>query len=199
MVGAAEQEGIDVIVHGTRRLGCAALAAFVAACAQSGPAQAPPVLPAPPADVLPMPGAVAQELVALRQDTMRRIDVRLAELTRIVMDEQQPEAQRARLLDHVRAVEDLSREVPGLFPPGSGGPPSRAQSEVWAQPERFRAAAAEFRSRVESFAEVARAGDAVRTRQAYERLDIAGACNACHVAFRRDAGAAPGGTGVKTP
>lgn len=146
-----------------------------------------------------MSGPAVQEVVALRQDTMRRIDARLAELTRIVTEEQQPVAMRERLLDHLRAVEDLSRDVPGLFPRGTGAPPSRAQPEVWAQPESFRAAAAEFRSRVDKFAEVARAGDAVRTRQAYEMLDIAGACRACHAAFRKDAGYAPGVKGVKTP
>lgn len=173
----------------------------LAACSQVGMPPAGASAPPAPAGIQPAPstGANTGEIAVLRQDRMRRVDERLAELARIAQDDASPDAMRARLLEHVRSVEDLARDLPGLFPRGSGGPPSRAQAEVWAQPEKFQAAAAEFRRRVAAFASVARDGDPERTRQAFRELDLAQACDACHASFRKDGPPASRATGAKAP
>ena len=70
---------------------------------------------------------------------------------------------------------------------GSAERGSRARAEIWTDSERFRAMSADFRARLQRFSDAAGSGDSARLGQAYRELDLAGACDSCHAAFRQGA------------
>ncbi len=167
-----------------RLIGAALIVASLAACGHAGPT--PAAAPPPPAAAIaPMePGAAA---IALRQASMRDLDARMGAVARSLAEQGSADAMRKALLDHVGAVDAMSRDLPALFPPGTGAAPSRARVEVWTQSERFQRSAAEFRAALKRFEEAAAgATEVAQVRSAWVSSGVEASCSGCHAAFRQD-------------
>lgn len=84
-----------------------------------------------------------------------------------------------------RQVIRSSQDQYELFPAGSGqgnGVKTRAKSEIWAQPEKFKAAQDNFAKEAQSFSQIVKGGDMDKIRVAVRELG--GACKGCHTTFR---------------
>jgi len=84
---------------------------------------------------------------------------------------------------HARAVADLARLIPELFPAGTGpgAGPTEAKEEVWKDGKKFAATAQEMQVRAEALVKAA-AGDAAGLKDALE--DAGDVCSSCHKAFK---------------
>ena len=72
--------------------------------------------------------------------------------------------------------------IPGLFPPGSVGPGSRARPEIWANKADFDARAAELRDAAKRLSELVAAGD--KPGFAAQVAVVQSRCAACHDKYR---------------
>jgi cytochrome c556 len=75
-----------------------------------------------------------------------------------------------------------ARALPGLFPAGSGGAPSRALPTVWSDRAGFEKAAADYASAAGAMAAAAKAGDKDAFTAAFAQTTQT--CDACHKAYR---------------
>ncbi|HEY0413926.1 MAG TPA: cytochrome c [Allosphingosinicella sp.] len=74
--------------------------------------------------------------------------------------------------------------IPGLFPPGSAHPESRARPEIWANKPDFDRKAAELGAAADRLAALAKAGDTAGF--AAQAPAVEAACAACHKLYRSD-------------
>jgi cytochrome c556 len=89
-----------------------------------------------------------------------------------------------QLIDHARAIEAGTRNVPALFPAGTEtGGETRARPEVWSKRDQFEKQAGDTREKAAAFAKAVAAKDEAQTRTAFKELD--NSCNACHKEFRK--------------
>lgn len=89
-----------------------------------------------------------------------------------------------RLIDHARALEAATRNIPALFPPGSDtGAETRVREEAWTQREQFEQSAKDAQEKAAAFAKAVASKDEGRMRSAFEALDKS--CSACHREFRK--------------
>lgn len=72
--------------------------------------------------------------------------------------------------------------IPGLFPPGSAHPQSRAKPEIWANKADFDAKARDLGEAAHAVTVAGQAGDLKAYAAAAQRLNTA--CSACHMAYR---------------
>jgi cytochrome c556 len=79
-------------------------------------------------------------------------------------------------------VAKWARALPGLFPAGSGGAPSRALPTVWSDRAGFEKAAADYASAAGAMAAAAKAGDKDAFAAAFAQTGQS--CDACHKAYR---------------
>lgn len=76
-----------------------------------------------------------------------------------------------------------SEQIPGLFPPGSTSPKSRAKPEIWQKKSEFDGYAKSLNTQSKKVAGLARANDLAGTQAAVAELGRT-TCGACHNAFR---------------
>jgi cytochrome c556 len=74
--------------------------------------------------------------------------------------------------------------IPGLFPPGSGHPDSRALAALWANKADFDRKAADLATAADRLAALARAGDSAGFAAQVSAVDAA--CAACHKSYRSE-------------
>jgi cytochrome c556 len=90
---------------------------------------------------------------------------------------------KADLADHVRALQAINRDLPSLFPAGSGVGETSALDAVWKNNDEFRKRAADAAKKSEALAQAVASGDA--KAQAARLGELGDACKACHVDYRK--------------
>jgi cytochrome c556 len=149
-------------------------AALAAGCATHGSAPAGAQAQTPPAAVHPS----TAELVQARQAGMHMAATLNA----------QGVGARAKgngdLKDTApsEGLEMWAAAIPGLFPPGSAHPQSRAKPEIWANKADFDARARAMGQAAARVTAAGKAGDLAAYAAAAEQLNQA--CKACHTAYR---------------
>ena len=86
---------------------------------------------------------------------------------------------------HARAIHEMSKLLPGLFPEGTGRdnyPETRALPELWNDWAKFEAAAKDLQVQSATLAEVAEGGDLAAIGAQLQNLGKA--CGSCHKPFR---------------
>ncbi len=86
---------------------------------------------------------------------------------------------------HARAIHEMSKLLPGLFPEGTGRdsyPETRALPELWNDRARFEASAKDLQVQSAKLAEVAEGGDIAAIGAQLQNLG--NACGSCHKPFR---------------
>lgn len=126
-------------------------------------------------------GPSAEELIAARKAGMHMAATLLFQLA-------QPAMKNGTDLKPVEYVGNgLARfgdSLPGLFPPGSGGPGSRAKPELWANKADFDAKAREFGAASARLAELAKTGD--RAGVTAQFAVVGQGCGGCHKPYRSE-------------
>lgn len=87
------------------------------------------------------------------------------------------------LVGGARALSRWARVMPGLFPAGTDGAPSRAKPEIWADRAGFDAAAADYQRAVDRLLAAAQAGDQPGFAAAWEATRQT--CATCHDKYRQ--------------
>ncbi len=86
------------------------------------------------------------------------------------------------------AVRDNAKKIPGLFPQGTGMDkfPGKtgAKPEIWAEWDKFAAAAKNLESEADKFLAVAQGGDKEAIAAAFDAFGKSG-CGGCHQTFRQ--------------
>jgi cytochrome c556 len=103
----------------------------------------------------------------------------------IQLEVAKPSPDTAAVGDAARKIEDLARQIPSWFPPGSGpetGVAMQARAEIWADPAGFRAKAAALGGNAMALQGAAAANDQAGLKSGF--LNLAQACQGCHSAFR---------------
>lgn len=87
--------------------------------------------------------------------------------------------------EQVAAAEGMAmwaEAIPGMFPPGSNAPDSRARPEIWTNKADFDAKAGAYREAALRLAELGRKGDTAGFAAQVEVVQAR--CGACHQAYR---------------
>jgi cytochrome c556 len=85
-----------------------------------------------------------------------------------------------RITGAAEKIQASATKIPGLFPPGSTDPKSRAKSEIWANWDKFAANAQKLHDSAGALAAAARNnGDVKRAAD-----DVFAICKSCHDDFR---------------
>jgi cytochrome c556 len=87
---------------------------------------------------------------------------------------------RAGVVAPAEAMAGLARRIPGLFPPGSTHPKSRAKPEIWQEFAKFEVIAGELDTSLVALSVTAKAGGDVEALGA----KVMRTCKGCHDAFR---------------
>jgi cytochrome c556 len=91
---------------------------------------------------------------------------------------------RQFLQGHADAVTNLSRELDGLFPKGSGEGDTDALPEIWGDSEKFAAAVIKMQESASALQEATRTGDNKTIMGAFATAGKA--CKGCHETFRAE-------------
>ncbi|HEX9953882.1 MAG TPA: cytochrome c [Allosphingosinicella sp.] len=84
----------------------------------------------------------------------------------------------------VRGLAKWSHALPGMFPPGTNLPESRALPSVWQDRPGFEAQAANFQAESARLLNAAGTGDKAAFAAAYKA--VGATCASCHTAYRSD-------------
>jgi cytochrome c556 len=130
-----------------------------------------------------------EEAIRARQSIMRVMGLNFGPIGKMAsgdvpMDKAVFQANAARI-EAVWSMNPAQYFVPGTDKPVAGAKIASftdAKPEIWAQPEKFKAAAERATQRVASLAQAARSGDEKAMRSAAGEL--AQSCKACHDDFR---------------
>ena len=122
----------------------------------------------------------ADEIVKYRQNVMTSQRGHMGAAAAIIQGKVEFKDQ---LLDHVKALEATTKDIPGLFPKGSDVGETKALKEVWTNNDEFRKRAKDAQEKSAALAKAVAAGDS----QSYGKhlKDLGEACKACHKDFRK--------------
>ena len=89
-----------------------------------------------------------------------------------------------QLADHVKALENINKDIPSLFPKGSESGDTKALPAIWSDRAGFEKRAGDAKERSADFAKAVMAGDT----QAYAAKfkELSDGCKACHKDFRKE-------------
>ena len=129
--------------------------------------------------VPPAPAASAQSFILARQAGMHMATtLMIKSLKRAVTAGTDVKDQDAA----ADGIAMWAEAIPGLFPPGSAGPDSRARPEIWANKADFDARAADLRDAAKRLSQLVAAGD--KAGFAAQVAVVQSRCAACHDKYR---------------
>jgi len=125
--------------------------------------------------------AEPEDIIKYRQNVMKSNGANLTAAGAII---QKKVDFNARLADHANAVAAGSKNIAGLFPPGSDfGADTQALDAVWKNRAQFEKLAKDTETKAAAFAKAVAAKDA-QTGARFKEL--ADSCKACHKDFRKE-------------
>ncbi|MHB8696793.1 MAG: c-type cytochrome [Sulfuricaulis sp.] len=133
--------------------------------------------------VLLMPLAHAaepQDIIKYRQNMMKAIGGHTAAAGAIVQGKVDYKNQ---LVEHARALQALTNDIPALFPKGSDFGDTKAKDAVWSNRTEFEQRAKNAKDKVAGFAEAIQGGNQRAIVTSFKELGES--CKACHKDFRK--------------
>ncbi|MHB8533994.1 MAG: c-type cytochrome [Sulfuricaulis sp.] len=124
--------------------------------------------------------AEPQDIIKYRQNMMKAIGAHTAAAGAILMGKVDYKNQ---LNEHVRSLEALTSDIPGLFPKGSDFGDTRAKDAVWTKRADFEKHAKTLKARVAAFAKAVKSGNHATELASFK--DMGEGCKACHKDFRK--------------
>lgn len=86
------------------------------------------------------------------------------------------------LLDHARAIEAMSKDIPGLFPADSDIGVTAAKEEIWTKRKAFEKASYDSKKAASAFVKAVKSKNKSSMQAAFR--DLGASCKACHKDFR---------------
>lgn len=88
------------------------------------------------------------------------------------------------LLDHAKKVQELTTDIPALFPAGSDKGKTDAKPVIWEKWEDFKKVAHDASTKASAFVTAVEGGDKEAIKKAFG--DLGAACKACHKDFKTE-------------
>jgi cytochrome c556 len=120
-------------------------------------------------------------LIKYRKNVMKSIGAHITNIAAVVKGEV---SRTDHLTRDAAALAELTRDIPTLFPEGSGDGDTRALPDIWADWAKFEEAAKTTHERAQELAAVAEGGDVAAVGPALGALGKA--CGGCHKPFRKE-------------
>jgi len=89
-----------------------------------------------------------------------------------------------QLADHAKALENINKDIPSIFPKGSDSGDTKALPAIWSDRVGFEKRAGDAKQKSADFAKAVMAGDTQAAAAKYKELSEA--CKACHKDFRKE-------------
>lgn len=121
-----------------------------------------------------------EDLIKFRQNVMKSNGANTAAAAAIVQGKVDF---KGRLVDHARAIEATTKDIPALFPPGSDFGDTEALDAVWKNRAEFEKLSKDTYTKAKAFTKAAAAKDPKAGAQFKE---LAESCKACHKDFRKE-------------
>lgn len=134
--------------------------------------------------VLPLSALAAAEpedIIKYRQNTMKANGAHMAAMGAIINGKVDYKGQ---LADHARAVQAISKDIPGLFPKDSDFGDTKALDGVWGKRAEFEKRAKDAREKSDALAKLIAGGDNKAIGAKFKELSDS--CKACHKDFRKE-------------
>jgi cytochrome c556 len=125
--------------------------------------------------------AEPEDVIKYRRNVMKAIGGHTSAAGAIV---QGKVGYQAHLTEHARALQAMTRDIPGLFPKDSDFGDTNAKDAVWSKRADFEKAATEAKERVEIFAMAVKGGNPMLIEGSFK--NVGEACKACHKDFRKE-------------
>ena len=120
-------------------------------------------------------------LIKFRVNVMKAVGAHITNIAAVVKGEVSRTDHLAR---DAAAIVELTRDVPSLFPEGSGEGDTRALPEIWTDWAKFEETAKDVNARAAELAAIAEGGDIAAIGGALGALGKA--CGSCHKPFREE-------------
>lgn len=122
-----------------------------------------------------------EDLVKFRQNVMKSSGANMAAAGAIIQGKVEF---KNRLLDHAKAIEFSTKEIPALFPKDSDfGADTAALESIWKNPADFAKRAKDTQTKAVAFTKAVAAKDA---NLGPKFKDLAESCKACHKDYRKE-------------
>jgi cytochrome c556 len=128
--------------------------------------------------------AVAQDVVAARQDLMKKNGKEMGAIKAVLVDKQGSLGDVVANADSIAAD---SAKIPELFPAGSDMGETRALPIIWEKPDEFAAKAKNTADLAMALSAAAKSGDEAAALAAFGALGKDG-CGGCHATFQKPKG-----------
>lgn len=129
-----------------------------------------------------MPDTHPQQVLTKRNAVFKQMNRALEPIGQVAQGRRS--YNRDEFLALVQDLEKISRKPWAYFTPDGNYPPTRAQPEVWSQPDAFKKAQDDYLGTVQGLVGAAQTGDIDRIRAATDA--VSRSCKACHDTFRRE-------------
>jgi len=125
--------------------------------------------------------AEPEDVIKYRKNMMKAIGGHTAAAGAIVQGKVDYNTQ---LIEHARALQALTKDIPALFPKDSDFGDTNAKDEVWSGRAEFEKAASNAKSKVETFAKAVQGGKQDAIVASFK--DVGEGCKGCHKDFRKE-------------
>ncbi len=130
---------------------------------------------------LALSAAEPEDIIKYRKNVMKAVGGHTSAAGAIVQGKVD---YKTHLAGHVRALQAMTRDIPGLFPKDSDFGETNAKDEVWKKRTEFEKAASNARTKVEAFAKAVQGGNQQAIAASFK--DMGEGCKACHKDFRKE-------------
>lgn len=130
---------------------------------------------------LALSAAEPEDIIKYRRNMMKAIGGHTSAVGAIV---QGKVGYKAHLAEHARALQTLTKDIPGLFPKDSDFGDTNALDAVWSKRADFEKAAGNVKTKVEAFAKAVQGGNQQTIAASFK--DMGEGCKACHKDFRKE-------------
>ena len=130
---------------------------------------------------LALSAAEPEDIIKYRRNVMKSIGGHTSAAGAIVQGKVD---YKAHLAEHARALQAMTKDIPGLFPKDSDFGDTNAKDGVWSKRAEFEKAANNVKTKVEAFAKAVQGGKQDAIVASFK--DMGEGCKGCHKDFRKE-------------
>ena len=130
---------------------------------------------------LALSAAEPEDIIKYRKNVMKAIGGHTSAAGAIVQGKVD---YKAHLAEHARALQAMTKDIPGLFPKDSDFGDTNAKDGVWSKRAEFEKAASNAKAKVEAFAKAVQGGKQNAIVASFK--DMGEGCKGCHKDFRKE-------------
>ena len=130
---------------------------------------------------LALSAAEPEDIIKYRKNVMKAVGGHTSAAGAIVQGKVD---YKAHLSEHARALQAMTKDIPGLFPKDSDFGDTNAKDGVWSKRAEFEKAASNVKTKVEAFAKAVQGGKQNAIVASFK--DMGEGCKGCHKDFRKE-------------